>query len=508
MDLQPDHDFPIAGGALDGERLGGGFDVAHGSPFGGMACAWQDGQTPTAKALADSRPACVSPESETRSCRAGRGTLQRRRVPRPARHERIIPDADMSTGGSCASDAASHRFRALDGASHRFRALDGASHRFRALDGARGLCALLVCLFHFKAAGPLAASALVRGGWLCVDFFFVLSGFVIAAGWGGRLERPADLPRFLVLRLARVWPLHLVMLALFLAVELAGAALTGGGIMHRTLFGPGHGVGDWLLSALLLNCFGLTGGPAWNVPAWSIAAEYWSWAIFGLAWVWGGRDRPWLILLLSVAAGVVMLAEGTGLNRSWDGGLARALCGFFAGVVVHSLPRWQPAGRAAATRVELLAVAAALGLIMAAPTGPASLIAPPVFAMVVHALASDAGAVSRLLAQPALQWLGLSSSALYLSHAFVQARLGDVLDLAPRLLPGLPRLMQHGPAGELFGRTAGEGLALTLVMLALALLTAQAAARWVEEPVRRWAWARWHPASVVARLKAATRVAR
>ena len=338
----------------------------------------------------------------------------------------------------------------------------------------------------------------MRGGWLCVDFFFVLSGFVIAAGWGGRLERPADLPRFYLLRLARVWPLHLVMLALFLAVELAGAALTGAGIMHRPLFGPGHSLADWLLSAALLNCFGLTSGPAWNVPAWSIAAEYWSWLIFGLAWVWGGRDRPWLILLLSLLAGVLMLADGGGLGRSWDGGLARALCGFFAGVVVHSLPRWRPPAGWRATLVELAAVAAALGLIMAAPTGAASLIAPPLFAAVVQLLASDAGAVSRLLARPPLQWLGLSSSALYLVHAFVQARLGDALDLLPRLWPALPRLLQHGPTGELFGRTPLEGLALTMLMLAATLAAAALARHHVEEPVRAAACRRWHPAGLRA----------
>jgi len=375
--------------------------------------------------------------------------------------------------------------------------------RFRALDGARGLCALLVCLFHFKAAGPIAASALVRGGWLCVDFFFVLSGFVIAAGWGGRLERPGDLPRFLILRLARVWPLHMVMLLLFLAMEGAGAALSGAGIMHRALFGPGHGLNDWLLSTLLLNCFGLTNGPAWNVPAWSIAAEYWSWVIFGLAWVWGGRDRPWLIALLAVLAWMVMLIDGAGLGRSWDGGLARALCGFFAGVVVHNLPRWQPARSARATFVEAAAVATGLGFIMAAPTGPAGLIAPPLFAAVVHVLASDAGGISRLLSRPTLQFLGMSSSALYLVHAFVQARLGDALDLLPRLVPGLPRLMQHGPAGEIFGRNAGQGLAVTLLMLVLVVAAARVAGRWVEEPVRGWARRRWHPARAAAAFRAA-----
>lgn len=363
----------------------------------------------------------------------------------------------------------------------------------------RGLCALLVCLFHFKAAGPLAASPLVRGGWLCVDFFFVLSGFVIAAGWGGRLERPADLPRFLALRLARVWPLHMVMLLLYLAVELAGAALAGAGIMHRPLFGPGHGPGDWLASALLLGCFGLTDGPAWNVPAWSIAAEYWSWLLFGLAWVWGGRERPWLIVLLALLAWAAMLVDGGGLNRTWDGGLPRALCGFFAGVVVHNLPRWRPPSAMIATAAEALALALAVLMILWAPLGPANLVAPLLFALAVHVLASDAGRIGRWLCRPALQRLGLISSAIYLVHAFVQARLGDVLDLLPRLWPGAPHLVQ---SGQIIGHTAAEGLALTMLMLVLVLLAATMAARWVEEPVRDAARRRWHPARAARPLTA------
>lgn len=334
----------------------------------------------------------------------------------------------------------------------------------------------------------------MRGGWLCVDFFFVLSGFVIAAGWRGRLSRPADLPVFLALRLARVWPLHMVMLMLFLAFELVGLALAGAGIMQRPLFGPGHQPDQWLAAALLLNCFSLVGGPVWNVPAWSIAAEYWSWLIFGIVWVAGGRHRLQLVAGLAALAWLLMLADGADLNRSWNGGLWRGLCGFLAGVLVLHLPRWQPSSWRRASLGEAAAVVLALALIILAPAAPWNLAAPLLFALVVHTLASDAGVISRLLARPPLQWLGLVSSAVYLVHSFVQARLGDALDLLPRLWPGLPPLMQHGPAGEMFGRTPLQGLMLTVLMLVLVLIAAQLARRCVEDPVRDAARRRWHPA--------------
>src|SRR5436190_23945001 len=52
-----------------------------------------------------------------------------------------------------------------------------------ALDGCRGIAAVMVALHHFSANSSIYRSGLVQNGALCVDFFFVLSGFVIAANY-------------------------------------------------------------------------------------------------------------------------------------------------------------------------------------------------------------------------------------------------------------------------------------------------------------------------------------
>jgi peptidoglycan/LPS O-acetylase OafA/YrhL len=382
-----------------------------------------------------------------------------------------------------------------------------APQRLRALDGLRGLSALLVCLFHFPAAGPIAETALVRGGWLAVDFFFLLSGFVIAAGWGGRLNGVADLPRFFILRLARIWPLHAAMLLLFLVVELVGAALGGGGLMQRAPFGAGHGLGDWWRSLFLLGAFGLTDGEVWNVPAWSIAAEFWSWVIFGISWVWGGPQRVWLLAGLALLSWALMHADGGGIARTFDGGFIRALCGFFAGALLQSVPHraWR-SGRGAplfATAVEAAALLLVFAFIAAAPASPTNLAAPLVFGLAVHVFARGDGLISRLLKTAPLQRLGLLSSALYLVHTFVQARLGDALVLLPRLVEGTPQLLTKANGKDVFGRTSFEGVMLTGVMLALTMAAAGLAWRLVEEPVRTAARRRWlYPARASSTLTA------
>ncbi len=60
------------------------------------------------------------------------------------------------------------------------------ANRFEALDGWRGICACLVVLFHFHGYSPLNTSGLIRNSYLFVDFFFVLSGFVIACNYSTR----------------------------------------------------------------------------------------------------------------------------------------------------------------------------------------------------------------------------------------------------------------------------------------------------------------------------------
>jgi peptidoglycan/LPS O-acetylase OafA/YrhL len=70
----------------------------------------------------------------------------------------------------------------------------GSFKRYEALDSWRGVCALLVALYHFPTIFYFSETTLIRSGWRFVDFFFVLSGVVITHGYGGRItDVPATL---------------------------------------------------------------------------------------------------------------------------------------------------------------------------------------------------------------------------------------------------------------------------------------------------------------------------
>src|ERR1043165_8588900 len=90
------------------------------------------------------------------------------------------------------------------------------SKRFHSLDGLRGVCALSVVLFH--AADLFHYGPLMPHGFLAVDMFFILSGFVIAFRYEDALNRGLHLRAFLEARGRRLLPVYWLGAAFNIAV--------------------------------------------------------------------------------------------------------------------------------------------------------------------------------------------------------------------------------------------------------------------------------------------------
>ena len=365
-----------------------------------------------------------------------------------------------------------------------------APHRYQALDALRGICALCVCLFHFRAAGPLPRSDFVHGSWLFVDFFFVLSGFVIAANYRDRLISGGFMRRFIVLRFGRVYPLHLVMLLAFIVMEVIGLMLHSKGLMQRAPFAGPTAPSAIITNIALLQVFGLHPGLTWNGPSWSIAAEFWTYILFALAARQAGQAlEKWLVAAALASVAVLLVATPHGINVSHDWSLFRCVYGFVVGAIAW---RWwsrrglgpQPMGNGA-TLVELTSVAAVIGFVSFAGDTRLNLFAPLVFGGVLLVFAREGGGISRVLRMAVPQWLGLLSYSIYMVHTFVQSRLDGGLRLIGKALHVSLTTHVSGRDGlpiELAGATAAQGTALTLVMLALVVITAAATQWLVERP--------------------------
>lgn len=381
------------------------------------------------------------------------------------------------------------------GGKHAQTERSGATLRFETLDSWRGICALLVAVMHFPASGPISESPFVRSAYLFVDYFFVLSGFVIAHGYGQKLASGVDYARFVVLRTGRIYPLHVAVLLAFLCFELlrwAVPALAGDG----AVFGPGFTMPEFLRSLAMLNGIGFEDQLTWNGPSWSISAEFWTYLIFGAAVLLMGR-RHWILLLLLVIAGPAILLWRSPLymDATWDYGFVRCLYGFSLGALVYlacgrklAAARSQPASAAAWTLAEIVAVAAVFLFVSVAGKGPWSIAAPFLFAAALLVFARDAGLLSRVLRTPVFLWLGSLSYGIYMVHIFVQARMINAASLLEKTT-GIVVTGQFTVAGETFHGFGVMGPAFGVLMTGVMVLAVTATA-WlgyvcIEKPFQR-----------------------
>ncbi|MFU0505568.1 acyltransferase family protein [Pseudaminobacter sp. NGMCC 1.201702] len=378
-----------------------------------------------------------------------------------------------------------------------------AAGRFEALDSWRGICALLVALFHFPATGFISQSAFISSSYLFVDFFFVLSGFVITSSYASRLDSTTAIRRFALVRFGRIYPLHLFMLAAFVGFELLRLLLPQLRGNGAAPFTGSDSIGSLFTNLFLLHGIGFENQLTWNAPSWSISAEFFAYLFFAAAMFVAGR-RAWMFFVVApLVAPLLLLAfSATGMDVSWDFGFVRCLYGFSLGALlswfqhdaISAVRReidevYSRAERLAWTLVELGAIAMIVLFVSSAGKGNVGIAAPFVFVIALYVFAHEGGWVSALLRSRAMLLLGALSYSIYMVHIFVQGRLFNLAGLVDRKLGGglLGEIGFHGGVAHGFGpESAMVGLAATAIMLALTLVASYCTWRLVEMPALAW----------------------
>lgn len=353
----------------------------------------------------------------------------------------------------------------------------------RALTALRFVAAAYVLVFHyagffFPAATP---PALIGLGYSGVTFFFLLSGFILAYNYRSvDLGEPAALARFRRARVARVFPLYLVALALSLpwfAVWVAKSAPPLQGLMAASAVLAPLGLHAWVPgAACALDC-----------PSWSVSAELFFYALFPLllplALRAPGRTArltlaAWAALTAAASLAWARLAPGISLISPETGSAGAVLLAqaikynpllrlpeFVAGLLLYVA--WT---RLRLPTLALLGLSAlgALGLSAAAPHLPEALLHNGLTALAWAPLILAGAQIHRgPLVAPGFVFLGRISFALYLVHSPAYA-----------LVNSLDRLALGGRLAALPWLGAG-------IATALALALSVAGHLWVEEPARR-----------------------
>ena len=337
------------------------------------------------------------------------------------------------------------------------------------LTGLRAFAALAVVLYNHRvllhSALPGLPASVGSQGYLGVDVFFVLSGFVLALNYGGRIHSGRDYFEFVGYRVARLCPLHLFTLAAVL-VMVHGALSLGFTVHSPHRFAIDR---QLLLHVLMIHSWGFEEGLRYNLPSWSISAEFFAYLLFPLVWALTARfSRPRLAGLaapLVVATSVLILAAlgHENLHVSTKHTLIRVSGAFLAGCLVY---RARALGGPPARWLETLLLLGVLGIAISPWADPLMAVAA---CALIYALT---GGQQSLLARPfswaPVVWLGRISYSIYLVHLPVASVLNR---LAPRLI---------GPDTPAWG-----GVALVALDALLVIGVAAACYYAVELPGRR-----------------------
>jgi peptidoglycan/LPS O-acetylase OafA/YrhL len=209
---------------------------------------------------------------------------------------------------------------------------------FPALTGLRFVLALWVILHHLTGKGMMleewarqllpAAQSLLRGGYLAVQTFFVLSGFVLAQSYGSTPWSRRNLIRYGAARFARIYPVYLLSLVVASRFVIESLSKPGrSGAQKMALLGNyGFILQGWTRPLSV----------GWNTPAWSLSCEFFFYLCFPLLILWfrrGGKWNPGVALGISFVA--PLLLEYAGLPAIWRP--VRHLSDFLAGIAAASL---------------------------------------------------------------------------------------------------------------------------------------------------------------------------
>jgi len=293
--------------------------------------------------------------------------------------------------------------------------------RFVALDSFRGLLAVAVVLFHTYVAQAASENPLIANAYLFVEFFFVLSGFVLMHTYETRLRALDDYRDFAISRSARILPLHLAMLALYVLLETGRLLAERLGItFNDPAFSGATGPEQFLPNLLLLQSWlgeAITG--SFNYPAWSISIEYYLYLVFGLLVLKGqGHHRQWF-LVIALLAFLQLLFPILPLKTE----IFRGLSCFFGGACTYRLHVWikrHHPRQFGGTLLEVTClIAAAVVMTSDLPVAKKGVLASLVFCVTVLTFACERGLVSSVLHHGYFVRLGVLSYSIYLGHAAV-----------------------------------------------------------------------------------------
>jgi peptidoglycan/LPS O-acetylase OafA/YrhL len=278
-----------------------------------------------------------------------------------------------------------------------------------AFTGLRAVAALGVMLFHFTKEAGLELGLLappIQRGYLGIDLFFVLSGFIIHHVYRTTFAKQVEVgpaADFIRSRFARIYPVHLLTLTVmlfFFAVSVL--------VLHRAPEDPS--AFSW--TAIIASLFLVNG---WfdlltpNIPAWTVSAEWFAYLLYPAAGFLAARLHNGSRIALVLVALIVIELVGN------EHPLLRISPEFALGMMAYDLN----ADLSLARRMPWYSGWLVTGLILASTyllTGEHLGVFSGLFAVLLVALSNNSDHLGSLLARPVPVYLGEISYSTYMVH--------------------------------------------------------------------------------------------
>ncbi|MDR2600866.1 MAG: acyltransferase [Spirochaetaceae bacterium] len=215
------------------------------------------------------------------------------------------------------------------------------NQRLKALDGIRGGAAVIVAFFwHYKSFFGTEKPFHVIGywpynfGWIMVDLFFVLSGFIFYTIYGKQIrENKLDVKSFLVLRLSRLYPLHFLTLCIVCIFGVLQHCFVNIYIYN----GYTYRMYDFIINIVMAQNGWFTTNYSFNAPSWSISIEFMLYLLFFYIFYNSGDAKKY------IANSIIIIYFGAVIYLSklsmpfFNSQTARGLMGFFIGIITGEL---------------------------------------------------------------------------------------------------------------------------------------------------------------------------
>ncbi len=304
--------------------------------------------------------------------------------------------------------------------------------RIKKLDGLRGIFSVMVVLFHYKifnnsiTPDPLRSGFIVRQSEIFVDFFFVLSGFVIAYNYSN-IPSTTKFMEFMKKRFVRLFPLLLYTSVMFLVLLLSMDVLKNNfGFFENSESMSFNVLGIHFLDTILfLNSTPVLGsGAVINPPSWSISSEMISYFIFGLVTLLCSSFFRRIMNVLIVISSFIFLFYLDDYFTNGEFGFVRGLLCFHMGFFVYNfskVPMKLPKVLEPFCLLILIVIMFAINHFETTQYyNYVALFSLPLFfgAFILVFLKTD-GFISKVLENQFFQFLGKVSYSIYLNHLLV-----------------------------------------------------------------------------------------